>query len=51
MVSQTKSRAAKPKPGRGAAEPAELRRVLNSLRQIVRSLRLSSRLAEQEVGL
>jgi DNA-binding MarR family transcriptional regulator len=33
------------------ASPAEAREVLNSLRQIVRSLRISSRAAEQSVGL
>jgi MarR family transcriptional regulator, lower aerobic nicotinate degradation pathway regulator len=45
MVSQAKARA------QGPARPAEIRHVLNSLRQIVRSLRVSSRLAEQRVGL
>jgi len=34
-----------------APAPAETRHVLNSLRQIVRSLRVSSREAEQQVGL
>jgi len=34
-----------------AAAPAGVREVLNSLRQIVRSLRVSSRAAEQRVGL
>jgi DNA-binding MarR family transcriptional regulator len=34
-----------------AAVPSEARDVLNSLRQIVRSLRVSSRAAEQSVGL
>jgi DNA-binding MarR family transcriptional regulator len=33
------------------AAPAEARHILNSLRQIVRSLRVSSREAEQQVGL
>jgi DNA-binding MarR family transcriptional regulator len=33
------------------SRPAELREVLNSLRRIVRSLRVSSRTAEQRVGL
>ncbi len=34
-----------------AAAPNELRQILNALRQIVRSLRVSSRTAEQQVGL
>jgi MarR family transcriptional regulator, lower aerobic nicotinate degradation pathway regulator len=40
-----------PKPDGGAALPAEVREVLNALRQIVRSLRVSARAAEQRVGL
>src|SRR6187402_3909062 len=35
----------------GVPLPAEVREVLNSLRQIVRSLRVSSRAAEQRVGI
>jgi DNA-binding MarR family transcriptional regulator len=35
----------------GGAAPKEARHILNSLRQIVRSLRVSSREAEQRVGL
>src|SRR3954454_1713862 len=35
----------------GGKPPLEVREVLNSLRQIVRSLRVSSRAAEQRVGL
>jgi DNA-binding MarR family transcriptional regulator len=38
-------------PRASQAPPAELREVLNSLRRIVRSLRISSRTAEQRVGL
>jgi MarR family transcriptional regulator, lower aerobic nicotinate degradation pathway regulator len=47
------SRSSKPEPGpkNGGALPAEVREVLNSLRQIVRSLRVSSRAAELCVGL
>src|SRR4051812_1910780 len=50
----------KPKPTSSGAEPEappppavpdEAREVLNALRQIVRSLRVSSRAAEQSVGL
>lgn len=42
-----------PKPSGAGASPApeETRQILNSLRQIVRSLRISSRNAEQQVGL
>jgi len=39
------------KAARSAAASAETRQILNSLRQIVRSLRISSRNAEQRVGL
>ncbi|MET0792332.1 MAG: MarR family winged helix-turn-helix transcriptional regulator [Polyangiaceae bacterium] len=39
------------KPVKRPAIPGEAREVLNSLRQIVRSLRVSSRAAEQSVGL
>jgi len=50
------SRRARSAPRRDAskasgAAPAEARHILNSLRQIVRSLRVSSREAEQQVGL
>ena len=37
--------------GASLEQPGEVRGVLNALRQIVRSLRVSSRLAEQSVGL
>jgi MarR family transcriptional regulator, lower aerobic nicotinate degradation pathway regulator len=52
MVSHAKSpcRRLAAAPARRTA-PADARRVLNSLRQIVRSLRVSSREAEQRVGL
>jgi MarR family transcriptional regulator, lower aerobic nicotinate degradation pathway regulator len=45
MVSHAKA------PKRGGAVPVAARDVLNSLRQIVRSLRVSARNAEQRVGL
>ena len=54
MVSQAKGRAspvAKSAAPAAAALPEGVREVLNSLRQIVRSLRVSSRAAEQRVGL
>jgi DNA-binding MarR family transcriptional regulator len=54
MVAQAKNRAlpAGSVAAAGAsALPAEVREVLNALRQIVRSLRVSSRAAEQRVGL
>ncbi len=51
MVAQSNSRAPGRKPPAQAAVPGELRVVLNALRQIVRSLRVSSRTAEQKVGL
>ena len=54
MGSKSTNRAAAgPEVGTGAAVPPpdEVRQILNSLRQIVRSLRVSSRAAEQRVGL
>jgi len=54
MGSQQTAPKAKPPIGRSApptALPEAVREVLNSLRQIVRSLRVSSRAAEQRVGL
>ena len=54
MVAQSNKRAvppAKSAPAAPSALPAGVREVLNSLRQIVRSLRVSSRAAEQRVGL
>jgi MarR family transcriptional regulator, lower aerobic nicotinate degradation pathway regulator len=52
MVSHTKSTTRRRAVARNRrAAPADARRVLNSLRQIVRSLRISSRDAEQRVGL
>ena len=41
----------KPEPAASSRQPGELREVLNALRRIVRSLRMSSRTAEQRVGL
>jgi DNA-binding MarR family transcriptional regulator len=41
----------RPASAKSAAPQAEVRQVLNALRQIVRSLRVSSRAAEQRVGL
>ncbi len=46
-----RAQSAKPVLEASAAQPAELREVLNALRRIVRSLRVSSRTAEQRVGL
>ncbi|HEY0467513.1 MAG TPA: MarR family winged helix-turn-helix transcriptional regulator [Polyangiaceae bacterium] len=54
MVPQVKARPPSPAKSALAADsalPEEVREVLNSLRQIVRSLRVSSRAAEQRVGL
>jgi len=53
MVTQAKGRAlaSAEAAARAPALPEEVREVLNSLRQIVRSLRVSSRAAEQRVGL
>jgi len=53
MGPKPKARAARPKVGTGAGLPLpdEVRQILNSLRQIVRSLRVSSRSSEQRVGL
>src|SRR3954469_12090924 len=53
MVSQAKAaHGARGKPANAVAgASAEARRVLNALRHIVRSLRISSRNAEQRVGL
>lgn len=53
MVAQSNSRSVRQKaPARAAAAvPGQVRQVLNALRQIVRSLRVSSRTAEQKVGL
>lgn len=52
MGTQTKARARPaPAPTASEAAPAEAREVLNALRHIVRSLRVSSRNAEQQVGL
>jgi MarR family transcriptional regulator, lower aerobic nicotinate degradation pathway regulator len=51
MVAHTKSPQRRNVAPARRAVPADARRVLNSLRQIVRSLRISSREAEQRVGL
>jgi DNA-binding MarR family transcriptional regulator len=53
MVSQSNSRSGGQNSRVSAASraPGEVRQVLNGLRQIVRSLRVSSRMAEQQVGL
>ncbi len=54
MASQATARsvsAKKPAVGAAATAPKELRETLNALRQIVRSLRVGSRTAEQQVGL
>jgi DNA-binding MarR family transcriptional regulator len=50
MVTQTKPKEALVREARGKP-PLQVREVLDSLRQIVRSLRVSSRAAEQRVGL
>jgi MarR family transcriptional regulator, lower aerobic nicotinate degradation pathway regulator len=47
----TRSRSSEPRPQNDGVLPKEVREVLNSLRQIVRSLRVSARAAEQRVGL
>lgn len=53
MVAQSNSRSRRqnPRESAGSRVPGEVRQVLNGLRQIVRSLRVSSRIAEQKVGL
>lgn len=54
MGSQTSLRRAEPRAAavpRAARQPAQVREVLNALRRIVRSLRVASRTAEQQVGL
>ncbi|MEO8904945.1 MAG: MarR family winged helix-turn-helix transcriptional regulator [Polyangiaceae bacterium] len=53
MVTKVSRRAPQVKapPKSESAQPVEVREVLNALRRIVRSLRVSSRTAEQRVGL